>query len=66
MKQAGRKPAQKRGQMVVKLVREIMVAAKLGGADPDTNARLAGAMEKARKSSVTPTLSSAPSRRARG
>ena len=53
-KQAGREAnAQKRGQMVVKLVREIMVAAKLGGADPELNARLAGAMEKARKSSVT-------------
>src|SRR5580692_1945043 len=53
-KQAGREAnAQKRGQMVVKLVREIMVAAKLGGADPDSNARLAAAVEKARKSSVT-------------
>src|SRR5213592_2077758 len=53
-KQAGRElNAQKRGQMVVKLVREIMVAAKLGGADPDSNARLAAAVEKARKSSVT-------------
>lgn len=53
-KQAGREAnAQKRGQMVVKLVREIMVAARAGGADPDTNARLAAAMEKARKSSVT-------------
>src|SRR6185503_4523406 len=53
-KQAGREAnAQKRGQMVVKLVREIMVAAKLGGADPDLNARLAAAVEKARKSSVT-------------
>jgi YebC/PmpR family DNA-binding regulatory protein len=53
-KQAGREAnAQKRGQMVAKLVREIMVAAKLGGADPELNARLAGAMEKARKSSVT-------------
>ncbi|MEI7729034.1 MAG: YebC/PmpR family DNA-binding transcriptional regulator [Verrucomicrobiota bacterium] len=53
-KQAGREAnAQKRGQMVVKLVREIMVAAKLGGADPDLNARLAAAMEKARKGSVT-------------
>jgi YebC/PmpR family DNA-binding regulatory protein len=53
-KQAGREAnAQKRGQMVVKLVREIMVAAKLGGPDPDTNARLAAAVEKARKSSVT-------------
>jgi YebC/PmpR family DNA-binding regulatory protein len=53
-KQAGREAnAQKKGQMVVKLVREIMVAAKLGGADPDLNARLATAIEKARKSSVT-------------
>lgn len=53
-KQAGREAnAQKRGQMVVKLVREIMVAAKLGGSDPDLNARLAAAVEKARKSSVT-------------
>ena len=40
------------GQMVVKLVREIMVAAKLGGPDPDLNARLAAAVEKAKKSSV--------------
>lgn len=53
-KQAGREAnAQKRGQMVVKLVREIMVSAKIGGADPDLNARLAAAVEKARKSSVT-------------
>ena len=39
--------------MVAKLTREIMVAAKLGGADPELNARLAVAVEKARKSSVT-------------
>ncbi len=53
-KQAGREAnAQKRGQAVVKLVREIMVAAKLGGPDPELNARLAAAMEKARKGSVT-------------
>ena len=53
-KQAGREiNAQKRGQAVVKLVREIMVAAKIGGADPDLNARLAAAVEKARKASVT-------------
>lgn len=53
-KQAGRElNAQKRGQMVVKLVREIMVAAKIGGAEIDLNARLAAAVEKARKSSVT-------------
>ncbi len=53
-KQAGREAnAQKKGQMVVKLVREIMVAAKLGGAEPDLNARLAAAVEKAKKASVT-------------
>ena len=53
-KQAGREAnAQKRGQLVVKLVREIIVAAKLGGPDPDLNARLAAAVEKARKHSVT-------------
>jgi YebC/PmpR family DNA-binding regulatory protein len=52
-KQAGREAnAQKKGQMVVKLVREIMVAAKLGGPDPDLNPRLTAAVEKARKSSV--------------
>src|SRR5436305_8501094 len=38
--------------MTAKLVRELMVAAKLGGADPDLNARLAAAVEKARKASV--------------
>src|SRR5712672_3677639 len=42
----------KKGQATAKLVREIMVAAKLGGADPDLNARLAAAVEKARKASV--------------
>lgn len=53
-KQAGRElNAQKRGQHVVKLVREIMVASKLGGPDPDSNARLYAAVEKARKGSVT-------------
>src|SRR5471032_1551594 len=46
-KQAGREAsAHKKGQMVVKLVREIMVAAKLGGADPDLNARLFVAIKK--------------------
>jgi YebC/PmpR family DNA-binding regulatory protein len=52
-KQAGRESsAQKKGQMVVKLVREITVAAKLGGPDPDLNPRLAAAVEKAKKASV--------------
>lgn len=39
--------------MVGKLVKEIMVAAKLGGADPEGNARLAAAVDKARRASVT-------------
>ena len=38
--------------MTAKLVREIMVAAKLGGPDPDLNPRLAAAVEKAKKASV--------------
>jgi len=53
-KQAGREAnAQKRGQVVNKIVREIIVAAKLGGGDPDLNPRLSAALEKARKASVT-------------
>lgn len=44
---------QKKGQAVGKIVKEIMVAAKLGGADPEGNARLFAAVEKARKQSVT-------------
>jgi len=52
-KQAGREiNAQKKGQVTAKLVREIMVAAKLGGPDPDLNPRLFAAVEKARKASV--------------
>ncbi len=43
----------KKGQAVGKLVKEIMVAAKMGGADPDGNARLFAALEKARKQSVS-------------
>lgn len=43
----------KKGQMVGKLVKEIMVAAKQGGADPDGNARLFAAVEKARRASVS-------------
>lgn len=53
-KQAGREAAaHKKGQVVGKLVREIMIAAKLGGADPDLNARLHVAVDKAKKASVT-------------
>jgi YebC/PmpR family DNA-binding regulatory protein len=43
----------KKGQAVGKTVKEITVAAKLGGADPAANARLFAALEKARKASVT-------------
>lgn len=42
----------KKGKTTGKLVREIMVAAKLGGPDPGANARLFTACEKARKDSV--------------
>src|SRR5512137_2850662 len=43
----------KKAQATGKIVREIMVAARMGGADRDTNARLAAAVEKARKESVS-------------
>jgi YebC/PmpR family DNA-binding regulatory protein len=43
----------RKGQLVGKLVKEISVAAKLGGADLGANPRLFAAVEKARKSSVT-------------
>ena len=43
----------KKGQLVGKLVKEMTVAAKLGGGDPEGNPRLFAAVEKARKASVT-------------
>jgi len=43
----------KKGQANGKLLKEIMVAAKLGGPDPDGNARLFAAVAKARRESVT-------------
>jgi YebC/PmpR family DNA-binding regulatory protein len=43
----------KKGQTVGKMVKEITVAAKLGGPDPAANARLFAALEKARKANVT-------------
>lgn len=42
----------KRGKMFAKLSKEIFVAAKIGGADPDLNPRLRAAVLKARQSSV--------------
>lgn len=38
----------KRGQMFTKLIKEISIAAKMGGGDPDSNARLRTAILKAR------------------
>ena len=43
----------KKGRATSKLVREISVAAKMGGVDPAMNARLFTAVEKAKKESVT-------------
>ena len=43
----------KKAQATGKIVREMMVAAKMGGADPESNARLAAAVAKARKESVS-------------
>lgn len=43
----------KKSQATGKLVKEIMVAAKFGGPDPASNARLFAALEKARKESVS-------------
>lgn len=52
-KQKGREiSALKRGQLFGKLAKEIIVAAKMGGPDPDLNARLFVAIEAAKKQSV--------------
>jgi YebC/PmpR family DNA-binding regulatory protein len=52
-KHAGRTAnAAKRGAMISKLIKEILVAAKSGDPSPDNNARLRAAVETARKSSV--------------
>ena len=45
--------AKRKSGVTSKLVKEISVAAKLGGADPDGNARLSAAVEKAKKESVS-------------
>jgi YebC/PmpR family DNA-binding regulatory protein len=42
----------KRGQLFSKLSRAIIVAAREGGADPDANATLAAAIQKARDNSM--------------
>ena len=42
----------RRGKVFTKIAKEITVAAKLGGGDPDANARLRAAMSKARANSM--------------
>src|SRR5437660_8074763 len=42
----------KRGQMFTRLIKEITIAARLGGPDLEGNARLRLAVERARKSSM--------------
>jgi YebC/PmpR family DNA-binding regulatory protein len=52
-KHAGRlENSSKRGAVISKLVKEIMVAAKVGDPNPDNNARLRAAVEAAKKASV--------------
>ena len=49
-----RKGAQdaKRGKIFTKLIKEITVATRIGGGDPDSNARLRAAIDKARQSNM--------------
>ncbi len=42
----------KRGQMFTKLIKEISIAARMGGGDPDTNARLRTSILKARAANM--------------
>ena len=52
-KQAGRvSNANKKGQLIGKLIKEITVAAKVGVPNPEANARLRAAVEAAKKQSV--------------
>lgn len=52
-KHAGRTAnAAKRGAIISKMIKEILVAAKAGDPNPDNNARLRAAVEAARKASV--------------
>ena len=43
----------KKGKVFTRLIKEITVAAKLGGGDPDANPRLRLALDKARESNMT-------------
>lgn len=43
----------KRGKLYTKLIREVTIAAKLGGADPNSNPRLRAALDKAQEANMT-------------
>lgn len=43
----------KRGKLYTKLIRELTVAAKLGGGDPNSNPRLRAALDKAQEANMT-------------
>ena len=60
----GRQDA-KRGKIFTRLIKEITVAARLGGGDPDMNPRLRLAMDKAHDDNMPRTTSSARSSAAR-
>ena len=47
----GRQDA-KRGKVFTKLIREVTIAAKLGGSDPDANPRLRAAIDTAKSLSM--------------
>ena len=61
----GRQDA-KRGKVFTRLIKEITVAAQLGGGDPGTNPRLRLAIDKAREANMPKDTSSARSSAARG
>ena len=42
----------KRGKLFTKVIREMTIAARLGGGDPDSNPRLRTAVEKAKASNM--------------
>jgi YebC/PmpR family DNA-binding regulatory protein len=44
--------SQRRSKLITKFLREITIAAKHGGSDPHTNARLQAAIERAKKESI--------------
>src|SRR4026207_2115167 len=56
----------KKGKVFTRLIKEITVAAKLGGGDPNTNPRLRLAMDKAREANMTKDSVQSAVKRGRG